>query len=218
MNRSRLFLLSMAIVFAIGYVATVSLRPYPGDFVVKSVPAIGLSALALVSVPGLRGTLLSAALLFCAAGDAALGFEKGENLTIGLGFFLVAQVLFVVTFTRDFKLQRSRLPIAVLLLAYAVLVAVILTPSLEDMALPVYVYLAVITAMGITAAMRFPADNIVTCGALFFIASDSILAIEEFRDPFPASEYLIMITYYAALFLIAGGFVRRSRPQPPSSD
>ena len=211
MTKSQRFLLIVATVFAIAYVATLPLQPYTGDFVIKSVPAICLSALALWAVPGLRGRLLSAALLFCAAGDAALGYEDGENLTIGLGMFLVAQVLFVVTFTRDFKFQKPRIPGAIFLIAYAVLMAIMLTPSLEDMALPVYVYLTVITIMGITAAFRYPTSGLVVCGALFFIASDSMLAIAEFRGPFPASEYLVMITYYLAIFLIAYGIVRAAK-------
>jgi uncharacterized membrane protein YhhN len=217
MTSPQRLLLLVAIVFAIGYVATLALRPYTGDFVVKSVPAICLSALALWAVPGLRGRLLSAALLFCATGDAALGYEHGENLTIGLGLFLVAQVLFVVTFTRDFKVQKPRIPGAIFLVAYALLMAFVLRPTLEDMALPVYVYLTVITIMGITAAFRYPASGLVICGALFFIASDSMLAIAEFRGPFRASEYLVMITYYLAIFLIACGMVREAGRTPPQN-
>ena len=211
MTKSQRFLLIIATVFAIGYVATLALQPYPGDFVVKSIPAICLSVLALTAIPGLRGKLLATALLFCAAGDAALAYGDGDHLTVGLGLFLVAQVLFVVTFTRDFRIQKPRIPGAVFLVVYAVLMALILRPSLEDMALPVYVYLTVITIMGITAAFRYPTGALVVCGALFFIASDSMLAIEEFRDPFPASDYLVMITYYLALFLIAYGLVRATK-------
>jgi uncharacterized membrane protein YhhN len=217
MTTARRLLLPIALVFAIAYVGTLALLPYPGDFVVKSIPAICLSMLALSAVPGLRGKLLSAALLFCAAGDAALGFDKGENLTVGLGFFLVAQVLLVVTFTRDFKIQKPRIPGAVFLVAFAVLMAITLTPSLEEMALPVYVYLTVITVMGITAAFRYPTSKLVVYGALFFIASDSILAIEEFRDPFPSSDYLVMVTYYLAILLIAYGFVRAAKRHSSSS-
>ena len=217
MTTPQRLLLLIALLFAVAYVGTLALQPYPGDFVVKSMPAVCLSLLTLKAVPGLRGKLLSAALLFCAAGDAALGFEKGEHLTIGLGLFLVAQVLFVVTFTREFKIQKSRILGAAFLVAYAVLMAIILTPSLEDMALLVYVYLTVITVMGITATLRYPTSNLVVCGAISFIASDSMLAIEEFRDPFPASDYLVMITYYVALFLIVYGFVRSAHRASSSS-
>lgn len=216
MTKSQQLLLVVAVVLAAAYVATLALRPYPSDFVVKSAPAVFLAVLAWSAVAGLRGKLLCAALLFCAAGDAALAYEDGEHLTVGLGLFLVAQILFVVTFTRDFRMQKARIPGAVALVAYAVLMAVILSPSLEDMALPVYVYLAVITIMGISAAFRHPTSAIVVCGALFFIASDSVLAIEEFRDPFPASGYLVMITYYLALTFIACGVVLSTRKAVPA--
>jgi uncharacterized membrane protein YhhN len=43
-----------------------------------------------------------------------------------------------------------------------------------------------------------------------------MLAIEEFRDPFPASNYLVMGTYYLAIFLIAYGMVRAAH-RPSSS-
>lgn len=215
MTKPQRLLLIVAVIFAAAYVATLPLRPYPTDFLIKSVPAICLSALAFLALPGLRGRLLSAALLFCAAGDAALAYGDGDNLTIGLGFFLVAQILFVVTFTRDFKLQKSRVPGAVFLIAYAALMAIILTPTLEDMALPVYVYLSVITVMGVTAAFRYPPSVLVVGGALFFIASDSMLAIEEFRGSFAASEYLVMITYYLGIFFIASGMARAARHEPP---
>ena len=42
---------------------------------------------------------------------------EAYNLTIGLGFFLVAQILFLVTFTRDFNLPTSRIPGAIFLIA-----------------------------------------------------------------------------------------------------
>jgi uncharacterized membrane protein YhhN len=214
MTTSRRLLLLIAAVFAVAYLATLSWH-YAADFVVKSVPAACLSALTLWAVPGLRGKLLSAAFLFCAAGDAALAYGDEDNLTVGLGLFLVAQILFVATFTRDFRIQKPRIPGAVCLVIYAVLMGFILRPFLEDMALPVYVYLSVITVMGITASFRHPSSGLVAGGALLFIASDSILAIAEFHGAFWASDYLVMITYYLAIFLIACGMVRAAnRPAP----
>jgi hypothetical protein len=38
-----------------------------------------------------------------------------------------------------------------------------------------------------------------------------MLAIEEFRGPFSASNYLVMITYYLALLFVAYGFVRAAK-------
>ena len=51
-------------------------------------------------------------------------------------------------------------------------------------------------------------------GALLFIASDAMIAINRFRGPFPGNEQLIWITYYSAQFLILRGVERRhSRKQ-----
>ncbi|MCK4786476.1 MAG: hypothetical protein KAV87_22145 [Desulfobacteraceae bacterium] len=58
----------------------------------------------------MQGKLPFAAVLFSTAGDAALGFEPGENFTIGLEFSLVAHVLYIVTFSRDIKRKNPGSP------------------------------------------------------------------------------------------------------------
>lgn len=196
------------LVFAIVYIATLAFQPYPADFVIKAIPIVSLSVLAFRSVAGLQGRLLFVALLFSAAGDVALALEAGKYFIIGLGLFLIAQIVYAVTFSRDFKAQRSRIPVVAVLAIYALVMAFILTPSLGEMALPVYLYLVVITAMGIFAALRASKSKIVLYGAIAFIASDSILAINKFMVAVPAADYLVMITYYVAQFLIVYGFVK----------
>jgi uncharacterized membrane protein YhhN len=206
-NAQRIYLY-VFFIFAIAYIGTLPLQPYPGNFVIKAIPAIGLSILALTNVTGLRGKLLFAALLFSAAGDVTLELQAGEYFIIGLGFFLITQILYIVTFSRDFKAQRSRIPIVVVLVVYALIMAFVLKPSLNEMMIPVYFYLTVITTMGIFAALRASKSKLVLYGALSFIVSDSILAINRFLLSVPASDYLIMITYYLAQFLIIYGFVK----------
>lgn len=194
--------------FAIAYVGTLPFQPYPGDFVIKAIPVVSLCILALTTVAGLRGKLLFVALLFSAAGDVALALEAGKYFIIGLALFLIAQIVYIVTFSRDFKAQKSRVPIVVLLAVYAVAMALILAPSLGEMAIPVYFYLVVITTMGIFAALRASRTRLVLYGAISFIVSDSILAINKFLVLVPAADYLVMITYYLAQFLIVYGFVK----------
>lgn len=107
--------------FATLYVALLPFCPYPGGLVIKAIPALSLATLAWISVPGLAGRLLSLALLFSAAGDAALGLNDlygGGYFVLGLGLFLVAQAVYVVTFARGFQTRRSRIPLAVLLVLY----------------------------------------------------------------------------------------------------
>jgi len=194
--------------FAIIFIAALPFQPYLGNFVIKALPAISLSALTLTTVSGSRGKLLFVSLLLCAAGDVALELGAGKYFVIGLGFFLIAQIMFIVTFSRDFKMQRSRIPIIVILAIYALAIASIMTPSLKEMAIPVYFYLTAITLMGIFAALRAAKNKFTIYGALSFIVSDSIIAVNRFMVPVLAVDYLVMATYYLALFLIAYGFMK----------
>ena len=202
-------LLYIFAVFALIFIATLPFQPYAGDFVIKAIPAISLAVLALITVNRTTGKLLFVSLLFCAAGDVALELEAGKYFVIGLGLFLIAQIMFIATFSRDFKMQRSRIPIIVVLAIYGLAIAFILTPSLGEMAIPVYCYLVAIILMGIFAALRGAKNKFTLYGAVSFIVSDSIIAINKFMMPVPAVDYIVMITYYLALFLIVYGFLKR---------
>ncbi len=52
--------------FAILFIGLLAFEPYPGNFVIKAIPAISLAVLAFIAVSGSRGKLLFASLLFCA--------------------------------------------------------------------------------------------------------------------------------------------------------
>jgi len=208
MTTSQKTLLYIFAAFAIIFIAALPFKPYPCSFVIKAIPAISIAVLALIAVNRMTGKLLFVSLLFCAAGDAALQLEAGKYFIIGLGLFLIAQILFIVTFSRDFKMQKSRIPIIVVLAIYAIAMAIIMTPSLKEMAIPVYVYMIVITLMGIFAALRAAKNKFTLYGALSFIVSDSILAINKFMTAVPAVNYIVAITSYLALFLIVYGFLK----------
>jgi uncharacterized membrane protein YhhN len=201
-------LLGVFSAFAVLFIGLLPLQPYPGNFVIKAIPAISLAALAFIAVSGLRGKLLFVSLLFCAAADIALDLPIEMSFMLGLGLFLIAHIMFIITFSRDLKAQKSRIPIVTILAAYAVVMAFVLTPKLGEMAIPVYVYLTAITLMGVFAALRASKNKFTLYGAISFIVSDSLLAINKFMTPVPAVDYFVMATYYAALFLIVYGFLK----------
>lgn len=203
----RVFLL-IFLLFAVSYIATIPVQPYAGRFIVKALPVLTLSVLALTNVPGLKGKLLLVALLFCAGGDIALALGQGQYFIIGLGLFLVGHIVYIVLFSRELRLRASRIPIAAVLVAYAIAIAVAMTPYLKDMLAPVYGYLVVITLMGVFAALRETPSRLVLYGAISFIISDSILAINRFMIAAPGSDYLVMVTYYLAQLLIVWGFLQ----------
>jgi uncharacterized membrane protein YhhN len=208
MNAVQKSLLYIFAAFAIIFIAALPFQPYVGNFIIKAIPAIALAVLAFITVRGIAGKLLFVSLLFCAAGDIALELGAGKYFVIGLGLFLIAQIMFIATFSRDFKMQRPRIPIIVVLTIYVLAIAFILTPSLGEMAIPVYFYMVVIALMGIFAALRGAKNKFTLYGAASFIVSDSILAINKFMMPVPAADYIVMTTYYLALFLIAYGFLK----------
>ncbi|MET0394586.1 MAG: lysoplasmalogenase, partial [Chitinophagaceae bacterium] len=80
------------------------------------------------------------------------------------------------------------------------------------MELPVKVYGIVISSMCMLALhMPYlgnkPAGRLMMAGALLFVLSDSVLAINKFYQPFDAAGLVIMLTYGLAQLLIVQGAV-----------
>jgi uncharacterized membrane protein YhhN len=194
--------------FSVLFIVLLPFEPYPGNFIIKAVPAASLAVLSFIAVSSSRGKLLFTALLFCAAADIALELAAGKYFVAGLGLFLIAHIFFIITFSRDFRFQDSRIPIIVLLVVYSIMMAFILTPSLKEMAIPVYAYMTALTLVGIFASLRSVKNDFTLYGAISFIVSDSVLAINKFMMPVSAADYVIMATYYLSLFLIVFGFLK----------
>ena len=52
-----------------------------------------------------------------------------------------------------------------------------------------------------------PANDMFVFGALMFVLSDSLLAINKFLEPLPYAGISIMLTYCAAQYFIVTGFI-----------
>lgn len=151
--------------------------------------------------------LIVAALVLSMLGDVCLMFNGDVWFGAGLGSFLIAHALFVAAFVQGLH------PIAVPLYAWAVLpygavLLYFLLPRTGPLKLPVLVYCSVIGLMVVTAAARYngfgdPAALRVLIGALFFLASDSLLAVRQFVGPYAGAQALILSTYWIAVGLIA---------------
>lgn len=163
--------------------------------------------------------LIQAGLVFSLIGDVALIFQHVDqfNFLIGLGSFLLAQTCYALAFMQnmvDASAGRSKVVPLIMtgvLLAYALLFTFELMPHLDgSILLPVLVYAVAITFMGIMAAFRygrtFPRSfAMVLVGALLFIASDTLLAVDRFIKPMAHAEWSIMLTYGTAQVLIVAG-------------
>ncbi len=88
-----------------------------------------------------------------------------------------------------------------------------LSPYLGEMAMPVRIYGLIISFMLMLALHIFYIRNkkaapYMVAGALLFVLSDSILAINKFYMPFQLAGTLIMLTYGFAQYLIVEGAVK----------
>lgn len=161
------------------------------------------------------------ALLFSWIGDVVLMFqERGEiYFMLGLTAFLIAHLIYIYTYKKArweeeenglLPTQRIRY-VFILVLAGCGLVYVLL-PRLGELTIPVIIYASVIVAMAIVALNRFgytsqASFGFVFFGAVLFMMSDSILAINRFVEPLPVAGLWIMLTYILAQFCIVQGLL-----------
>lgn len=162
--------------------------------------------------------LLLSALVFSWIGDIILMFaDKGELYFIfGLVSFLIAHIIFILLFTKQEKENTSTNKLfwigLIIVGIYLFGMLSLLYPSLGDLKIPVTVYAITISTMLLMAIKGYfnwkkPNNLTVLLGALIFVSSDSILAINKFHSELPKSGFLIMITYIVAQFLITKGIL-----------
>ncbi|WP_274627634.1 lysoplasmalogenase [Arvimicrobium flavum] len=179
--------------------------------------ALAVGFLALLALIEGGPLLLVAALAASAAGDAFLS-RPGERAFLGgLAAFLVAHVLYVALFLTagegaDFVLEHpARMVVgAVMIAATGLLLARLRVVAPSELKAPVTAYAAAILAMGLTS-LTMPGPWIVL-GAVCFIASDAMLAVEKFMPvPDPtlrtAMRTAVWVAYYAAQAIITLGFL-----------
>jgi len=213
-----LSLLVFAIALAADLVFTVldiaSLRIISKPLIVLALLAYFLFSTRAVVSP-LKAWVVGA-LVFSWLGDVLLLFESRSSLyfILGLSSFLLAQVAYTVFFQ---KLRRAgaigfnALYMAIALVYCAILIT-FLFPHLGPMKLPVLVYGLVISLM-LAVAMhlgRLPQKKAavsIVLGAIFFVLSDSLLAINKFYTSFAGAGLLVMITYGMAQFFIVRGSI-----------
>lgn len=162
-----------------------------------------------------RGWLL-AALVGSLAGDVFLMLEG--FFIPGLLAFLLAHLAYTARLRQDAPWLASRRALlgvaAVGLGVYALLWTGGLPPALR---LPVAGYVGAIglmaaQAFGRAAVLRDTPAWLVAAGAVCFMVSDTLLAINRFVMPLPASALWVLGSYYAAQGLLVMGLLR-ARPR-----
>lgn len=208
MEKGIRFLWIVAIGLAGLFLITLTYRPYPLAYLVKSIPIFCLAFIVLIKVPGGKGKLLSIGFLFAGIGDILLELPSKNLFVYGLGFFLTAHLFYISVFLRSLTFTKPRLISILLILIYGGGIGAYLFPNLGSMLVPIVIYLGVILVMGISASLGGDNHPLIILGACLFIISDSIIAISRFLTPVACASLWIMISYYPAQMLIALGAVR----------
>jgi uncharacterized membrane protein YhhN len=180
----------------------------------KPIPALALAFWVFTRRRDPPGRLATAGLLLSALGDVVL--ESGRFLP-GLVAFLAAHIAYVLAFVLDERRLRllRLLPFA----AWSVGAYGLLRPGLGAMALPVAVYVCVITLMMWRAAARVGSAHVTVAaaragalGAVAFGASDTLIAFDRFFEPLPAARVPIMVLYWLGQLGIAAS-IALGRPR-----
>lgn len=165
--------------------------------------------------PAVFKYLLLAALFFSLLGDLFLLFDEADSLYFigGLLSFLIAHLFYIVLFVKMKTILNPGSKInkraVFFLLLYVGVLFVLLYPKLGALKIPVLLYALVLASMFITSlyacSLSIRWQNACIVGALLFLLSDSILALNKFQNPFPTASFLVMLTYgLAQLFIVLG--------------
>lgn len=157
------------------------------------------------------------ALVFSTLGDILLQLEQTMHLPIcfyiGLGAFLTAQVMYILCFRNIGSISISRYWITIYILYFISFLAILYPGMALGLKIPVTVYGLTLTFMAWNSwrCLKETSDALFApIGALLFVASDSILAINKFKSPISFAGIWIMVTYILAQYFIVMGVKSRS--------
>ena len=199
---ARKVLISLFLMFGLYYVFFFESIDPSVIMLFKLIPMLLLITLAFMTKLPIKlpyHWLISIGLIFCAIGDFTL-----QWFIVGLCFFLIGHIFYIFAFSTTNQ-AKPPLLVQILLGVYGLFMVVWIAGSVFKggetiLAIAVVAYMIVILLMGLTS-FRTGSPFAIT-GALLFIASDSVLAINRFMFEVAYSHQLIMFTYYAAQFFL----------------
>ncbi|MBI1236191.1 MAG: hypothetical protein GC188_05840 [Alphaproteobacteria bacterium] len=207
-GRSGLLLLSVSALLAFAYLFASWLPvAYPATVALKA------SGILLLAVYASRRNahLLAMALAFSAIGDAMLALEP-SRMTLGIAAFGLAHILYGALFLRKLRSAGVRspwgVPLAFAILVYGALILYWFQPGMGDLRIPATLYNGIILVMAVLAVLS-KARWLAVTGALLFVGSDTLIALDLFKDYDPAWRGpAVWISYVAAQFCLTLGLVR----------
>jgi uncharacterized membrane protein YhhN len=165
---------------------------------------------------------ITLALSFSWVGDILLMYEDRNSIyfLLGLSAFFIAQVFYIIFF-HNIRMKEyirgNALLLLVVIVYYFILISVI-SPSLGTLKLPVRIYGVVLSFMVMLAMHTMFSSNKraawwMIAGAILFVISDSLLAVNKFYASFNYAGIIIMSTYGLAQLFITHGAIKYVGPR-----
>ncbi|WP_353644508.1 lysoplasmalogenase [Mesorhizobium sp. WSM2239] len=208
-NATLLFSLAAAVVYGL----ILNTRETLLRSAAKTLAVALLAALAFIHGGPL---LLVAALALSALGDAFLSRDGDKAFLGGLASFLAAHLVYIALFSLagaglEPLWQPWRAVLAAAMAAFAATMLIMLWQRVgPDLRLPVAAYAVAILGMGVSALTL---DNVwIIVGAVLFMASDGLLAVEKFLVAAISQHrewmrHAVWALYYAAQLMITLEFL-----------
>jgi len=148
------------------------------------------------------------ALFFSFLGDVFL-LDKNGYFLLGIGSFLITQILFIkliISQLRKVRVHHIIITLMPFVVYFTVLISTI-KENLTEFLIPVVIYGITISFFGMVSLLNYFINKskksvVLLIGAVLFIASDSMIALNKFHEPRIIYSVAIMITYIFAQYFI----------------
>lgn len=153
-------------------------------------------------------------------GDVALMFPGDGAFIMGLIGFLIGHLGFIGAFSRPGPPPGARrVPWGAIaaLVACGLLLLLVLWNNLGALRLPVMVYAGVLVTMasvavGLRGRVRTGAYPWLAMGAVLFVVSDSLIALNKFGGAFFGAGFFVLLTYLIAQYTLVRGWIMHTQP------
>jgi uncharacterized membrane protein YhhN len=175
------------------------------EYFAKPAAMIALTGVALSVTPHIeaRRWAFVVAIVFSLIGDVFLMLRR-DYFVVGLGSFFIAHLAYIVGLRIGASELRPLMVSAVPVVVAAALVGGRVLREVRrrqpDLVAPVSAYIGVLAVM--VAAALATGEPLAAFGAVFFMASDSLIAWNRFVTPLPWAPVTIMVTYHLAQVLL----------------
>ncbi len=182
-------------------------HPYNFSPILKIIPLLSLLIIVSAEVKGRKRILIMMALIFCMIGDVLLDLDRSGNFKIALIAFLIGHLFYIIIFQIERRFEKKKSIFLILIFVYTLIVGFLLKDISPEFLPPVMIYLLVISIMTLSAFLMKDFSWIICTGAIIFMISDTVIAINKFLIPIPNSTVFNIGLYFIAQCLIITGLI-----------